>query len=135
MWLWAWTCTAVWAQDAVWLQAQGTQIQNGLGQEVLLRGMGLGGWMVQEGYMLQTQAFANPQHEIKAAVESLIGTEATQAFYEAWLHNHVREADIDSLHAWGFNSVRVPCTTTSSRCPLKRSPYLENKPGSNLGLT
>jgi hypothetical protein len=122
MWLWAWTCTAVWAQDAVWLRAQGTQIQNGLGQEVLLRGMGLGGWMVQEGYMLQTQAFANPQHEIKAAVESLIGAEATQAFYEAWLQNHVREADIDSLHAWGFNSVRVPLHYNLFTLPIEEEP-------------
>ena len=61
---WATVSMAGRSQDTAWLHAQGTQIQNGLGQEVLLRGMGLGGWMVQEGYMLQTQSFANPQHEI-----------------------------------------------------------------------
>ena len=132
--MWLWACTAVWAQDAVWLQAQGTQIQNGLGQEVLLRGMGLGGWMVQEGYMLQTQAFANPQHEIKAAVETLIGTEATQAFYEAWLHNHVREADIDSLHAWGFNSVRVPLHYNLFTLPIEGEPIPGEQTWLELGF-
>ncbi|HAI00844.1 MAG TPA: glycosyl hydrolase family 5, partial [Flavobacteriales bacterium] len=132
--MWMWACTAVWAQDAVWLQAQGTQIQNGLGQEVLLRGMGLGGWMVQEGYMLQTQAFANPQHEIKAAVETLIGTEATQAFYEAWLHNHVREADIDSLHAWGFNSIRVPLHYNLFTLPIEEEPIPGEQTWLELGF-
>ena len=75
---WATASMAGRSQDTAWLHAEGTQIQNGLGQEVLLKGMGLGGWMVQEGYMLQTQSFANPQHEIKTAIESLIGAEATQ---------------------------------------------------------
>lgn len=128
--VWLWACTGAWAQDAAWLQAQGPQIQNGLGQDVLLRGIGLGGWMVQEGYMLQTQSFANPQHEIKAEIESLIGPEATQAFYEAWLQNHVREADIDSLHAWGFNSVRVPLHYNLFTLPIEDEPI----PGENTWL-
>src|SRR5690606_19658164 len=29
-------------------------------------------------------------------------------FYEQWLKNHTQKADIDSLAAWGFNSVRLP---------------------------
>ena len=70
---------------------------------ILLRGMGLGGWMVQEGYMLQTANFANPQHKIKAAIQDLIGKENMEAFYDAWLSNHVRKSDIDSLKAWGLS--------------------------------
>ena len=131
---WASMSMAGRSQDPAWLQAQGTQIQNGLGQEVVLRGMGLGGWMVQEGYMLQTQAFANPQHEIKAAVESLIGTEATQAFYGAWLQNHVREADIDSLHAWGFNSVRVPLHYNLFTLPIEEEPIPGEQTWLELGF-
>jgi hypothetical protein len=34
-------------------------------ENIVLRGLGLGGWMVQEGYMLQTGSFAGPQHVIK----------------------------------------------------------------------
>ncbi|HET7002494.1 MAG TPA: hypothetical protein VFI33_14325, partial [Puia sp.] len=34
------------------LKADGERIINGNGENVLLRGIGLGGWMLQEGYML-----------------------------------------------------------------------------------
>ena len=49
--------------------------------------------------MLQTASFASPQHEIKETITELIGEEATAEFYDAWLHNHCREADIDSMKA------------------------------------
>ena len=90
------------------LSTSGPSIVNESGEEVLLRGMGLGGWMVQEGYMLQTAGFANPQHEIRAKITQLIGEQATQEFYDAWLQNHVTQADIDAMKSWGFNSVRLP---------------------------
>jgi endoglucanase len=95
-------------QSQEFLHTQGKKIVNGDGDEVLLRSMGLGGWMIQEGYMLETSAFAGTQHEIKAAIQELIGTENTDTFYTAWLNNHVRRADIDSLASWGFNSIRLP---------------------------
>ena len=33
-----------------------------------MRGLGLGGWMVQEGYMLKTSDFAGPQYKIKEKI-------------------------------------------------------------------
>ncbi len=59
------------------LRTQGQDIVNEAGEPFLLRGMGLGGWMLQEGYMLQTASFANPQYQIRATIENLIGEEAT----------------------------------------------------------
>ena len=64
--------------------------------------------MLQEGYMLQTAGFASAQYQIRALIEDLIGVPDTDAFYDAWLANHVRKIDIDSLASWGFNSVRLP---------------------------
>ncbi|HUG40914.1 MAG TPA: cellulase family glycosylhydrolase [Longimicrobiales bacterium] len=87
------------------LRVDGQRLVDGEGREVLLRGIGLGGWMLQEGYMLRT---AGPQHRIEARIEALVGPERTAAFYEAWLANHTRRIDLDSLAAWGFNSVRLP---------------------------
>jgi hypothetical protein len=104
------------------LKADGKIISNENGDTVLLRGMGLGGWMVQEGYMLQTASFANPQHEIRAAIEGLIGPADTDLFYDAWLANHCREADIDSLKAWGFNSVRLPMHYNLYTLPIEYEP-------------
>ncbi|MDX1408497.1 MAG: hypothetical protein R3330_10200, partial [Saprospiraceae bacterium] len=72
------------------LHTDGTAIVNDLGDTVVLKGMGLGGWMLQEGYMLQTSGFANAQYQIRSTIEDLIGAQRTQEFYDAWLANHVR---------------------------------------------
>ena len=104
------------------LRVSGKQIVTGSGEPYLLKGMGLGGWMLQEGYMLQTAAFANPQHQIRARIEGLIGPEDTQAFYDAWLANHVRKIDIDSLASWGFNSVRLPMHYNLFTLPIEDEP-------------
>lgn len=104
------------------LRTHGQAIVNDNQDTILLRGMGLGGWMIQEGYMLQTSGFANPQHEIRAAIEALIGEEQTDLFYEAWLANHVRKPDIDSLKSWGFNSIRLPMHYNLFTLPIEEEP-------------
>lgn len=104
------------------LKRNGQTIVNGNGDEILLRGMGLGGWMLQEGYMLQTSAFANAQYEIRTKIEELIGEEGTNTFYEAWLANHCRKVDIDSLKAWGFNSIRLPMHYNLFTLPIEDEP-------------
>ncbi len=105
-----------------YLRAQGKAIVNGDGDTLLLRGMGLGGWMLQEGYMLQTSGFANAQYQIRDKIEQLIGSENTDLFYEKWLKNHVRKIDIDSLKAWGFNSVRLPMHYNLFTLPVEEEP-------------
>lgn len=104
------------------LKTHGRVIINSSGDTILLRGMGLGGWMLQEGYMLQTADFANPQHKIRAAIEALIGKEDTDLFYESWLAHHVRRPDIDSLKSWGFNSVRLPLHYNLFTLPIEDEP-------------
>ncbi|RPE00939.1 carbohydrate-binding protein [Aureibaculum marinum] len=96
------------SQSQNFLHTDGQHIVDRDGNKILLRGLGLGGWMVQEGYMLQTGDFAGPQHVIRQKIEDLIGTENTEIFYDAYLKNGVTKRDIDSLAAWGFNSVRLP---------------------------
>jgi len=90
------------------LKRSGKNIVNEKGAEFILRGMGLGGWMLQEPYMLQFSTIAYAQNNFKSKIKDLIGEEKTNRFYDAWLSNHCRKADIDSLASWGFNSVRLP---------------------------
>ncbi len=104
------------------LSANGKAIVNESGDTVLLRGMGLGGWMLQEGYMMHTSSFANAQYQLKAKIEELIGAADTELFYESWRANHVRKADIDSLKAWGFNSVRLPMHYNLYTLPVEEEP-------------
>ena len=60
-----------------YLHTDGQKIVNGSGENVLLRGMGLGGWMLQEGYMMQTSSFASTQHELKEKITQLAGSDGT----------------------------------------------------------
>jgi aryl-phospho-beta-D-glucosidase BglC (GH1 family) len=90
------------------LHREGQKIVDSKGKNILLRGLGLGGWMVQEGYMLQTQSFAGPQYQIKQKIQDVIGEENTKEFYTAYKSNGITKRDIDSLAAWGFNSIRLP---------------------------
>ena len=104
------------------LRAEGKAIVNEVGDTIILRGMGLGGWMLQEGYMLQTAGFASAQYQIREKIEELIGPSDTDLFYEAWLENHVRKIDIDSLKSWGFNSVRLPLHYNLFTLPIEEEP-------------
>jgi len=116
------------------LSTKGQAIVNENQDTILLRGMGLGGWMVQEGYMLQTAGFANPQHEIRATIQALIGEADTDLFYDAWLANHVRKTDIDSLKSWGFNSVRLPMHYNLFTLPIEAEPVAGQNPWLTKGF-
>jgi hypothetical protein len=113
------------------LKAKGKNIVNEKGQNVLLRGIGLGGWMLQEGYMLGITAEGQQQHKIRQRIDSLIGPEATQEFYDTWLANHTTRGDIDSLRSWGFNSVRLPMHYNLFTLPVEKEPVA----GQNTWLT
>lgn len=98
--------TPVFGQN--FLHREGQNIVDGNGKNIVLRGLGLGGWMVQEGYMLKTQPFASSQYKIKQKITDLIGAKNTEEFYKAYKTNGITKRDIDSLAAWGFNSIRLP---------------------------
>src|SRR5688572_286581 len=57
------------------LKASGQQIVDASGRNVLLRGMGLGGWMLQEPYMLQLNGSAYNQGDFRKKLVTLIGQE------------------------------------------------------------
>ena len=104
------------------LSTNGKAIVNESGDSVILRGMGLGGWMLQEGYMMHTSSFANAQYQLMGKIEELIGATDTELFYESWRANHVTKVDIDSLKAWGFNSVRLPMHYNLYTWPVEDEP-------------
>jgi endoglucanase len=105
-----------------YLHASGKYIYDANGQEVILRGIGTGNWFLQEGYMMKTADFAGTQHEFRQLLEETIGEENTSTFYEAWLDNHFTRTDVDSMKAWGFNSVRVAMHYKWFTLPIEDEP-------------
>ena len=93
--------------NAQGLRTLGKKIINKNGDEVLLKGVGLGGWMLQEGYMMNSSGAADTQHEFIEKLNDLIGEQETNTFYTNWRKNFVTKRDIDSIAKWGYNSVRL----------------------------
>jgi endoglucanase len=117
------------AESAGYLHVRNARIVDGQDREVLLRGMGLGGWMLQEGYMLGINK-EGTQHSIKSRIEDLVGSEICQQFYQLWLQNHMTRADVDLLARSGFNSIRLPMHYNLFTLPIQEEPV----PGSNTWL-
>lgn len=113
------------------LETSGKNIIDSNGDEVILRGMGLGGWMLMEGYMMQSSDVADTQHEFRERLEDLMGVEKTDEFFNAWLDNHVTKKDVDSLAAWGYNSIRLPMHYNLFTLPIEDEPIA----GENTWLT
>src|ERR1700678_4424148 len=74
------------------LKANGKLIVNEKGEKVILRGMGLGGWMLQEGYMLKLGP-VGPQYRIRERITELVGPDSAAAFYDSWLANQTQKID------------------------------------------
>jgi aryl-phospho-beta-D-glucosidase BglC (GH1 family) len=109
------------AQTTGFLRARDARVVDGKGREIILRGMGLGGWMLQEGYMLGVQK-EGTQHSIKARITDLIGKEDCARFYDLWLQNHFTRADVDLLAKAGFNSIRLPMHYNLFTLPVEDEP-------------
>ena len=108
-----------WSQG---LKTQGKVIVNSQGEEVILRGLGPGGWQIMEGYMMNTSGVAGSQHEIKEKLIDLMGKTNTETFFSKWRTNHFTKRDVDSLAAWGFNSIRIPMHYNLFTLPIEEEP-------------
>ncbi|HLO37172.1 MAG TPA: hypothetical protein VK173_01645, partial [Lacibacter sp.] len=73
--------------EGQFLKTKADAIVNEKGETIILRGMGLGGWMLQEGYMFRL-SFLGQQYRIKEKITDVVGSEKANQFYEQWLLNH-----------------------------------------------
>lgn len=88
------------------LRVEGQEIVNDKGS-FLIKSIGTGNWMIQEGYMMQSTRVGIGTHtEFRTKLEETMGVEKTKAYYKHWLKNHFTKSDLDSMKAWGFNALR-----------------------------
>ncbi|PLX14498.1 MAG: glycosyl hydrolase, partial [Marinilabiliales bacterium] len=86
------------------------------------------------GYMMQSSDVADTQHEFKDRLIELMGEDKTDEFFDAWLANHVTRADVDSLAAWGFNSIRLPMHYNLFTLPIEEEPVSGQNTWLNKGF-
>jgi len=103
------------------LKVNGKHLENDVNKNFILRGMGFGGWMLQEGYMLDL-GFLGQQYKIKDKITELVGRNQADNFYDEWLKDQTQQADIDSMASWGFNSIRLPINYDLFTLPVKDEP-------------
>ena len=88
------------------LHTSGHDIVNESGKKIFLKGVGLGNWLLPEGYMWKFGALGDRPRKIEKVVTDLIGEEKAAAFWKTFRKNYVTEADIKRIAELGFNSVR-----------------------------
>ncbi len=91
------------------LHADGKKILDGSGREILLKGWGLGNWLLQEGYMwLSGETCFDRPRRIEQKIEELTGAEYADRFWREYRKNYIRREDILKMAQLGYNSVRIP---------------------------
>lgn len=91
------------------LHTKGQKIVDEKDQPILMKGWGIGNWLLTEGYMwtMHGQKFDRPRR-IEQTVSELIGTNAAESFWKQYRDNYFTEADVQYIHKQGYNSIRIP---------------------------
>jgi len=94
------------AEQSTFLRTRGQDIVNEKGEKVLLRGVGLGNWMLPEGYMWKFGEGGDRPRKIEKIVSDLIGPANASQFWKEFRQSYVTEADVKRIAELGYNSVR-----------------------------
>jgi endoglucanase len=97
-------CQSVIAQG--FLHTRGEDMVDGSGNKVLLQGVGLGNWILPEGYKWKFHDKGDRPRKIEHVVSDLLGEGDASLFWKEFRKNYITETDIQRIAALGFNSVR-----------------------------
>ena len=117
------------------LSTLGPYLKDDNSNNVILRGINLGGWMLQQPYLFQFTGAADSQHEFKEKLVEFIGQENTDNFYNAWYENFITQGDVDSLASHGYNSIRLPMHYDLFTLPIQDEPVSGENTWIDLGFS
>ncbi|MFY8113391.1 MAG: glycoside hydrolase family 5 protein [Rhabdaerophilum sp.] len=89
------------------IEVRGRDLVRPSGEVFLIRGIGLGNWLVPEGYMFKFKKARSPT-EIARLFALAIGEEESARFWTRFRENYITEEDVAFLAKAGFNTLRVP---------------------------
>jgi endoglucanase len=90
------------------VHANGPRLVDGGGTELLLRGVGIGNWLLPEGYMWKFGPGAEAPREIERLITDLVGSDAAEQFWRDFREAFFTEADIAAIAEHGFDHIRLP---------------------------
>jgi endoglucanase len=88
------------------LKVSGHNFVDAQGNTVFLRGVGLGNWLLPEGYMWKFGPDGDRPRKIEHLITEMVGPQKAQEFWTAWQKNYISESDIRRIAQLGFNTVR-----------------------------
>lgn len=91
--------------DDLFLQAQNDRFVTRRGNEVKLHGVGLGGWLNMENFIV---GFPATEALNRRAIREVLGEELGQYFFDRFLDAFFTDDDAAEIAAAGFNVVRIP---------------------------
>jgi len=94
------------ASPLTFLHTDNQDIVNEKGEKIMLRGVGLGNWMLPEGYMWKFGNEADRPRRIEKLVNDLIGPTNAKHFWTEFQNDYIAEPDIQRIAQLGYNSVR-----------------------------
>ena len=91
-----------------YVHAHAGRLVDGAGAPLLMRGVGLGNWLLPEGYMWKFDGGPQSPREIEALITDLVGPDGATNFWRDFQDNFITEADIEQIAAEGFDHIRLP---------------------------
>ncbi|ORX41154.1 glycoside hydrolase superfamily [Kockovaella imperatae] len=92
-----------------YLQVSGTNVVDPSGNQVMLKGTNIGGWLVWEDWMCgMTDNSGNADRFAQTTLTSRFGVDQTYQLLNTWQDNWFVESDFDVIASMGFNLIRLP---------------------------
>ena len=88
------------------VSVRGRELTGPDGRPLILKGIGIGNWLLPEGYMMKFKATNSPRL-IETALSQLVGEDEARRFWREYRDRYVTAQDIALIKRSGFNSVRV----------------------------
>jgi aryl-phospho-beta-D-glucosidase BglC (GH1 family) len=119
------------------LQTKDNRLETRSGEQILLRGVNLGGWLVQEAWMCpldkEDRGWGNWDTH-NAFRQRGFTKEQIQSLIKVYEDHWIMENDLDNIHALGMNCVRVPFWYGNFQEDEQGSYYSEGNMDGNPGF-
>ncbi|KAF7595253.1 hypothetical protein BBP40_006753 [Aspergillus hancockii] len=87
------------------LKVKENKVVDSNGDEVLLRGAAIGGWMNMENFIT---GYPGHESQHRAAMKKVLGPEKYEFFFDRWLEYFFTEADAKFFAGLGLTCIRIP---------------------------